>query len=75
LIGRSSSTDTEDHEYGTLYNYADDNTLSYVNDNYEKLIDILEQESSVLIDWFTLPIKAHLNMRGRLIHHHNNYDA
>jgi hypothetical protein len=23
-------------EYGTLYNYADDNTLSYVNDNYEK---------------------------------------
>jgi hypothetical protein len=22
-----------------------------------------------------LPIKAHLNMRGRLIHHHNNYDA
>jgi hypothetical protein len=53
LIGRSSSTDTEDHEYGTLYNYADDNTLSYVNDNNEKLIDILEQESSVLIDWFT----------------------
>jgi hypothetical protein len=33
-----------------LYNYADDNTLSYVNDNYEKLIDILEKESSVLID-------------------------
>jgi hypothetical protein len=32
-----------------LYNYADDNTLSYVNDNYEKLIDILEKESSVLI--------------------------
>jgi hypothetical protein len=22
-----------------------------------------------------LPIKAHLNMRGRLIHHYNNYDA
>jgi hypothetical protein len=37
-----------------LYNNADDNTLSYVNDNYEKLIDIhvLEKESSVLIDWF-----------------------
>ena len=35
-----------------MYNYADDNTLSYVNDNYEKLIDILEKESSVLIDWF-----------------------
>ena len=39
-------------EYGILYNYADDNTLSYVNDNYEKLIDILEKESSVLIYWF-----------------------
>jgi retron-type reverse transcriptase len=32
-------------EYGTLYNYADDNTLTCVNDNYEKLIDILEKES------------------------------
>jgi hypothetical protein len=30
-------------EYGTLYNYADDNNLSYVNDNYEKLIDIKEE--------------------------------
>jgi hypothetical protein len=36
-------------EYGTLYYYADDNTLSYVNDNYEKLIDILEKESEVLL--------------------------
>jgi mannose/fructose/N-acetylgalactosamine-specific phosphotransferase system component IID len=41
-------------EYGTLHNYADDNTLSYVNDIYEKLIDILEKESSVLIDWLLL---------------------
>ena len=39
-------------EYGTLYNNGDDNTWSYLNDNYEKLIDILEKESSVLIDWF-----------------------
>jgi hypothetical protein len=39
-------------EYGALYNNGDDNTLSYLNDNYEKLIDILEKESSVLIDWF-----------------------
>jgi hypothetical protein len=35
----------------TLYNYADDNTLSYV-DNYEQLIDILEKESSIVIDWY-----------------------
>ena len=30
-------------EYGTLYNNGDDITLSYLNDNYEKLIDILEK--------------------------------
>ena len=35
-------------EYGTLHNYADDSTLSYVDDNYEKLIDILEKESSIV---------------------------
>jgi hypothetical protein len=34
------------------YRAEGNNTLSYVNDNYEKLIDILEKESSVLIDWF-----------------------
>ena len=34
------------------YNYADDNTLSYVNDNYGKFIDKLEKGSSVLIDCF-----------------------
>ena len=28
---------------------------------------------SVSVDEF-LPINAHLNMRGRLIHHHDNYD-
>jgi hypothetical protein len=37
-------------EFGTLYIYADDNTLSYVNDNYEKLIDILEKEKILEID-------------------------
>jgi hypothetical protein len=29
---------------------------------------------SVSVDEF-LPIKAHLNKRGRLIHHYNKYDA
>jgi hypothetical protein len=41
-------------EHGTLYNYADDNTLSYVDDNFERLILILEKESSVLIEWFKI---------------------
>ena len=35
-----------------LYNYADDNTLSYSHANYEALVDVLEQESQVLTSWF-----------------------
>ena len=37
---------------GNLYNYADDNTLSYSSTNYNELIAVLESESSILIDWF-----------------------
>ena len=36
----------------TLYNYADDNTLSFHTPNFEDLIHTLEQESNILIDWF-----------------------
>ena len=39
-------------EYGTLYNYADDNTLSYADQDYNTLINVLEKESSILIEWF-----------------------
>ena len=39
-------------EHGTLYNYADDNTLSYADQDYNTLINILEKESSILIEWF-----------------------
>jgi hypothetical protein len=41
-------------EHGTLYNYADDNTLSYVDDKFERLISILEKERLVLIEWFKI---------------------
>jgi hypothetical protein len=34
--------------------YVDDNTLSYVDDNFERLILIPEKESSVLIEWFKI---------------------
>jgi hypothetical protein len=34
-------------EHGKLYNYADDNTLSYADQDY-----VLEKESSILIEWF-----------------------
>ena len=39
-------------EKGNLYNYADDNTLSYCSTNYDNLINVLESESKILIDWF-----------------------
>ena len=39
-------------QYGTLYNYADDNSLSYHSKNYDELAQILEDESNILIDWF-----------------------
>ena len=38
--------------HGTLYNYADDNTLSYADQDYNTLINVLEKESSILIEWF-----------------------
>ena len=41
-------------EHGTLYNYADDNTLSYADNDFERLICILEKEISVLIEWFKI---------------------
>jgi hypothetical protein len=34
-------------EHGTLYNYADDNTLSYADQDYNTLINVLEKESSI----------------------------
>jgi hypothetical protein len=35
-------------EHGTLYNSSDDNTLSYVDQYYNILINVLEKESSIL---------------------------
>jgi hypothetical protein len=39
-------------EHGRLYNYADDNNLSYANQVYNTLMNFLEKESSILIEWF-----------------------
>lgn len=39
-------------ERGTVYNYADDNTLSYCSINYDDLLQTLKQESQTLIDCF-----------------------
>ena len=38
---------------GTLYNYADDNTLSFCSSNFNELVEVLQEESNILIDWFT----------------------
>ena len=35
-----------------IYNYADDNILSFIHANIEVLKKVLEQESCILIDWF-----------------------
>ena len=37
----------------SLYNYADDNTLSYYGCDVDKIINTLEKDSLNLIDWFT----------------------
>lgn len=36
-----------------LYNYADDNTLSFIHKNLEILKRVLEEQSQILIEWFT----------------------
>ena len=37
---------------GSLYNYADDNTLSFCSPDIDLLISTLESESKILIEWF-----------------------
>jgi hypothetical protein len=40
-------------EESILYNYADDNTLSYSDTELNKVVDVLEKESLNLIRWFS----------------------
>jgi hypothetical protein len=35
-----------------LYNYADDNTLSFHSPNFDEVVNVLQQESNILINWF-----------------------
>jgi hypothetical protein len=37
---------------GTLYKYADDNTLSCGDPDFNVLTSVLESESNVFINWF-----------------------
>ena len=40
-------------EKASMHNFADDNTLSAWGERISKLIDTLESESNIAIDWFT----------------------
>ena len=40
-------------EKASMYNFADDNTLSAWGETISKLIDTLESESNIVINWFT----------------------
>ena len=37
---------------GSLYNYADDNTLFFCSPDFDLLISTLESESKIIIEWF-----------------------
>ena len=37
----------------SLYNYADDNTLSFHSPDFQKVITTLQEESDILIKWFS----------------------
>jgi hypothetical protein len=39
-------------EKSSLYNYADDNTLSCIHTDPDYAVDVLQRESEVLVDWF-----------------------
>ena len=39
-------------EHGTLYNYVDDNTLSFSCPDFDRFIQVLQSESQILINWF-----------------------
>ena len=39
-------------KHGTLYNYADGNTVSFSTPDFDELIRVLQSESQILLDWF-----------------------
>ena len=39
-------------DFSTIYNYADDNTLSYADYDLNNIISKLESDSQNILDWF-----------------------
>jgi hypothetical protein len=54
-------------EHGTLYNYADDNTLSYADQDYNTLINVLEKESSILLNGLMLIVSKPTQINFKLL--------
>jgi hypothetical protein len=60
-----------------LYNYADDNTLSYADTDIKNIIKTLEEESKILINWFSInkmkvnPVKFQAIAVGKKTHDKN----
>ena len=51
-------------EKASMHNFADDNTLSAWGETVSKLIDTLESESNIAIDWFTnIGLSSQTNFR------------
>jgi hypothetical protein len=57
---------------GTLYNYADDNTLSYGHPDFNVLTSVLESESTVLINWFKVIISNTYNKNNTNVFNKGN---
>ena len=41
-------------EHGTLYKYADNNTISFSPPDFNKLVQVLQKERSTIINWFRI---------------------
>ena len=39
-------------KHGTFYNYVDDNTVSFSAPDIKELIQVLQSDSHILLDWF-----------------------
>jgi hypothetical protein len=47
-------------DFSTIYNYADDNTLSYADYDLNNVISKLESDSQKMLDWFANNLTDHM---------------
>jgi hypothetical protein len=51
-----------------IFNYADDNTLSFCNPDFDALISTLETDSNQLIEWFRIN-KIYIKIKSVIVKH------